>query len=297
MGDRWGGQYLRAPHIYWVLADRYGGRLKRLGEIADVRRGITTGANSFFFLDERSLAKWGIEGEFLARVLRGPRGHKSVWLEAGRDGLGYVFVCHRERDELQGTRALDYIRYGEVLGYHLRPTCKSRRRWYDLGQRSGALVHCNYLMDQVIRFFASERSLLASDSFQEIHSVVEPALVAAACNSAICQLSANVLGRTNFGGGLLKVQTYEVRDLLIPDPGLLGQEAGQALRRAGLLTLDGLDRRLLDGVIFDMLGLTVGERVAVQEALSDMVSKRLAKARHPVAAGASGEAPSKVGGR
>jgi hypothetical protein len=279
LGDRWGGQYLRAPHIYWVLVDRYREKLRRISEIAEVRRGITTGANHFFFLDEQSLAGWEIEDEFLVSALKSPRGQGRVWLRGDGEKRSYVFVCHREREELRGTGAWDYIRYGESLGYHLRPTCASRRRWYDLGQRPGASVHANYLVDQVMRFFASERPLLAGDSFQEIHCAMEPTRVAAACSSAICQLSVNVLGRSNFGGGLLKVQTYEVRDLLIPDPALLGREAEHSFRNAGLLALDGQDRRVLDGIVFDALGLTAGERGAVYEALFDLVAKRLTKAR------------------
>jgi hypothetical protein len=137
-----------------------------------------------------------------------------------------------------------------------------------------------------MRFFASERPLLASDSFQEIHSSMEPTVVAAAGNSAICQLSVNVLGRSNFGGGLLKVQTYEVRDLLVPDPTRLRQEAQGAFRDAGLLALDGLDRCALDGIVFDALGLTAGEREAVCEALSDLVAKRLSKAGRSAVPGA-----------
>jgi hypothetical protein len=294
LGDRWGGQYLRAPHIYWVLEDRYREKLKRVGEIAEVRRGVTTGANHFFFLDEQDLVAWEIEDEFLVPALKSPRGQERVWLEGNGKEFSYVFVCHSERDELRGTGAWDYIRYGESLGYHLRPTCASRRRWYDLGQCLGASVHANYLVDQVMRFFASERPLLAGDSFQEIHCAMEPTLVAAACSSAICQLSVNVLGRSNFGGGLLKVQTYEVRDLLIPNPALLGREAERSFQGAGLLALDGHDRRVLDGIVFDALGLTTGERGAVYEALFDLVAKRLTKARRSVTAGAFGGAEWKM---
>ncbi len=38
------------------------------------------------------------------------------------------------------------------------------------------------------------------------------------------------------------------------------------------------DRRQLDDIVFDALGLTMGEREAVYEAVVDLVSKRLQKA-------------------
>jgi hypothetical protein len=49
VGDKWGGKYLRAPDIYYHVLDKCAGQLARLGDIATVRRGITTGANEFFF--------------------------------------------------------------------------------------------------------------------------------------------------------------------------------------------------------------------------------------------------------
>ena len=44
IGDKWGGKYLRAPDIYWRILEKGKGKLVRLGDIAEVRFGIKTGA-------------------------------------------------------------------------------------------------------------------------------------------------------------------------------------------------------------------------------------------------------------
>ena len=36
----------------------------RLGDIAEVRFGIKTGANEFFYLNDEQIQEWGIESEF-----------------------------------------------------------------------------------------------------------------------------------------------------------------------------------------------------------------------------------------
>lgn len=51
-GDKWGGKYLRAPDIYWKILEKGKDKLVRLGHIADVRFGIKTGANEFFYLED-----------------------------------------------------------------------------------------------------------------------------------------------------------------------------------------------------------------------------------------------------
>lgn len=52
IGDKWGGKYLRAPDIYWTILEKGKDKLVRLGDIAEVRRGFTTGANEFFYLED-----------------------------------------------------------------------------------------------------------------------------------------------------------------------------------------------------------------------------------------------------
>jgi hypothetical protein len=132
-----------------------------------------------------------------------------------------------------------------------------------------------------MRFFASDEPLLASDNFQEIYPTGYLESLVAACNCTLCQLSVNMLGRSNFGGGLLKIQTYELGSLLLPDPRLMGTEVQTMIRKVGLLDLDDPERHALDELVGDMLGLTSGEREAIYEELSSMVAMRLSRAQGP----------------
>jgi type I restriction-modification system DNA methylase subunit len=50
VGNKWGGKYLRAPDIFFTILEKGKGKLVPLGEIAEVRFGIKTGANEFFYL-------------------------------------------------------------------------------------------------------------------------------------------------------------------------------------------------------------------------------------------------------
>ena len=50
-GGKWGGLYLRAPEIYFRVLEMAGDKLVRLKDVAEVRFGIKTGANDFFYLE------------------------------------------------------------------------------------------------------------------------------------------------------------------------------------------------------------------------------------------------------
>ena len=128
-GDKWGGKYLRAPDIYWTILEKGRDKLVRLGDVAEVRFGIKTGANEFFYLDDEKIERWGIEEEFLKPVIFSLR--ELVCIEDELDGLEKkVFFCHESKSRLLGTNALRYIEWGEHKTFHKRPSCQSRPRWY-----------------------------------------------------------------------------------------------------------------------------------------------------------------------
>ena len=97
---------------------------------------------------------------------------------------------------------------------------------------------------------------------------------------SLIQLIANVLGRSGLGGGLLKIQTYEVSELLCLDPKTFEFENETIFTSTAWEMLDlSDDRRALDAIIFDTLDLTQGERDGVSEAVVNLVEARLRKAR------------------
>ena len=301
-GAKW-GKYLMAPDIFFKILEKGKGKLVPLKKIAEVRRGFTTGANEFFYLTEEQIKRHGIEKEFWMHkekgkwvpnyVIKSPRECKSIIVKP--EDLKYrVLMIHKDKKDLKGTNVLRYIQEGERKGYHRRPTCASRERWYDLGERPPAPINFNYLINDVARAFVG--SFWASDDFQEVHATKD---IAPFLNSTVFWLIQNLSGRTSFGGGLLKVQTYELKQLHVFDAARLSAEAGKAFQLLCKRPVDSLfselgadspaevsldkvktDRRELDKIIMgDILGLTDEEQLEVYRAVIDLVKSRLEKAK------------------
>ena len=302
-GSKW-GKYLRAPDIFFRILDKGKGKLVPLKQIAEVKFGIKTGANEFFYLTEDEIKRRGIEQEFWMHrdekgnwvpnyVVKSPRECKSIIVKP-QDLKYRVLMIHKDREDLKSTKVLRYIRDGERKGYHTRPTCASRKRWYDLGVREPAPINVNYLINDVARGLVGK--FWASDDFQEIHTKEN---IAPFLNSTVFWLMQNLSGRTSFGGGLLKVQTYEFELLHVLDASELSAEALKAFQplcgrpveslfselgasSPGEVSLDRVkpDRRELDKIIMgEILGLTDEEQLEVYRAVIDLVKSRLEKAK------------------
>ena len=87
----------------------------RLGDIAEVRRGFTTGANEFFYLDAERIQEWGIESEFLKPVIKSPRECKSIRVDPGELKFK-LFMCHEDKAALASTACFGIYCVGRVTG-------------------------------------------------------------------------------------------------------------------------------------------------------------------------------------
>ncbi len=304
VGAKW-GKYMRAPEIFFKILEKGKGKLVPLKEIAEVKFGIKTGANEFFYLTEEEIKRRKIEKEFWMHrdekgnwipnyVIKSPRECKSIIVKP--EDLKYrVLMIHKDKKNLRGTNILRYIQEGERKGYHLRPTCASRGKWYDLGEREPASINVNYLINDVARAFVGK--YWVSDDLQELHTYEN---IAPFLNSTLFWLFQNLQGRTSFGGGLLKIQTYEFKELLfcltekeleekVTDAfeQLITRPVVSVFSELGAssaeeVSLDNVkpDRRELDKIVMDeILGLTDEEQLEVYRSVIDLVKSRIEKAR------------------
>ena len=316
-GNKWGGKYLRAPDVFFTILAKSKEKLVKLGQVARVNRGITTGCNDFFILNQEELPQLNIEKRFLKPILVTPREHRNVIISS-KDLKNNVFLCKETRSSLKGTNALKYINAGErrevtiergtskgktVVGIHKLETLKNRKEWWNLGDKKPSQINCNYLVNDLMRCYYSREGIFANDNFQQVHSKGNSKTLSAILNSTIFALFTNIQGRANFGGGLMKMQTYEIRNILIPNPTCLDktvslrvqkifenlgsrefntlfEECGisldQPIRDQEPKPLD--DRKKLDDQIFDTLGLTADERKEVYRSVCELVYDRLKKA-------------------
>jgi hypothetical protein len=305
IGNKWGGKYLRAPDIFFTILEKGKGKLVRLGDIAEVRRGFTTGANEFFYLEPtgkpapagylhvRNGAGWEgeIEEEFLKPVIKSPRECRSILIKP--EDLRYkIFMCHRDKSELKGTAALEYIRWGEAQGYHERPSCKGRPRWWDVGVREVAPLSFNkgpwdrhFIPVNMANAFTDQQVYIILPRLQ-----VDILILGAVANSTTWWGFLETTGRANFGEGILWIAVYEAAQMPLLNPEVITPEKQERLLSAFaslgprdvLPVVDEIhqpDRRELDEVVFDVLGLTPGEREAVYEAVVNLVRARLERAR------------------
>ena len=285
------GQYLRAPDIHFEILEKCAGKFVPLGKAADIRRGITTGINEFFYLTEDKVKHWGIEREFLKPVIKSPKECNEIILKE-KDLKYSAFLCHKDKSELKGTKALRYIKWGEAQkteGGRPWPEVMSvsgRKRWYELPKRSPNLV----LLPMVTG--SSLRCVLNSCKAQVDHNLFEvvcedKAVIDALgiyLNSAIAFIQRELIGRANLGDGALKVEGIDWKRILVPEKGLLlklKKDSGKAFGKICKRGIKGIkteakrkDRIAFEKAVLKSLGLSEELASQILAAVVGLVEER-----------------------
>lgn len=312
IGSKW-GKYLRAPDIFFKILEKGKNKLVPLKEVAEVRRGFTTGANEFFYLTEEEIKRRKIEKEFWMHqeengnwvpnyVIKSPRECKSIIVNP-KDLKYLVLMIHKDKEDLKGTNVLKYIEEGERKGLHQRPTCASRQRWYDLGDRVVYPLLFPKRIGEKYIFYDNRDGTYEDQTLYGVRTQKNLSKKLLFClNSTLSRFLFEIMSYELTGAvTVAELSVFLAERLLIVSPEIIElnkprqeifekysklpnvsifEELGASTPEEVSLDKVKPDRRELDKIIMgEILGLTDEEQLEVYRAVIDLVKSRIEKAK------------------
>ena len=204
----------------------------RLRDYFDIRRGIATGDNAFFILDELEAKERKIPRVFLKPILPSPRHLGTDCVRGDEDGVPantrrrFLLDCTgKALDELP-VEVRDYLSTGENTAAK-KKLCAARTHWYDQEQRRPAPILCSYMGRGVgagapVRFILNESGAIATNSFLMLYPRGALARYLGKCPQEteevwkwLRMIPASEFFRAGrcYGGGLQKMEPRELGDL------------------------------------------------------------------------------------
>lgn len=221
----------------------------RLGELFEVRRGVATGGNALFVLDEARVGALEVPRALLRPLLPPPRRLRVDRVEARPDGdpdlpeRSWLLSCALPEDELarQHPALWRYLSAGvpQVSTGYL---CSRRQPWYAQEARAPAPLLCTYMgrgrAGRPFRFILNRSAAIATNVYLLLYP--RPALSAAmAADPGILERVWGALGGLDpgsltregrvYGGGLYKLEPAELAAVRLPREILEGRAAGPRL--------------------------------------------------------------------
>ncbi len=210
----------------WDGLFRFGKKANRVGfvplsDIGESRRGIATGANEYFHINN-------------LQALKISQSHKKPCLGRAIDVKGFIFNSH-DYDQIksQGSRTIlldfqgqlstsdkEYIKFGEDQKLHERYLLSKRTPWYSMEQRKIAPIWAAVFGRKNLRFIYNQAKVYNLTTFHGFYPFIidEEFSRALVCclNSNIVQEFAKLNSRV-YGGGLLKFEPKDILDIYVPD--------------------------------------------------------------------------------
>ena len=293
------GKYLRGPDVYFEIMKRCADRFVPLGEgkdrVADIRFGIKTGINEFFYLTDEQIAHWGIEKEFLKPVITSTKEIPNIFVSEEKLSCK-VFMCNKSKKELLGTNALKYIKWGEsqTAGeggpkWSDVPSVQGRNNWYSLAENKVSDFLVLRFRDRRHYTPVNKNNLPVGDVVfvGEFTDKKYSEFGCAFLNSVLTALFSEIYGRINLGDGLLT--TYGPEILMLPLPfnnfenlsKNATEEVIQSFRKLGkrqVLPFDEevkrKDRQAFEKAVFKCLGLDEDDYKKVCIAVNELIEER-----------------------
>lgn len=209
-----------------------------------------------------------------------------------------------------GEKAKVVVKHGSVdgtiiIGYNNLQSVTNRKRWYDIGEEIIPDLVWAYLHNDALRVFKNSARCLINNVLYGV-TLKNPDdldFVVGFQNSSVTHLFIQLYGRVNYGEGAVGLALFEVASLPILDPSKVDLQTKNRLHGALQKILKreirsvfleyGFDpskpvreqepkplpdRKELDEVIFDIIGLTEHERKEVYWSVCELVKARLDKA-------------------
>ena len=309
------GLYIRAPQVYFDLLQQAGDKFVPLSEVAEVRRGYTTGINDFFYLEPLGLGEkpgtlrvknsraWvgEIEEACLRPVIKSPKEAKSMVVDPA--SLKYrLFLppIDPKADDLEVELrmayplAYQYMRWGaqqrtsqgqpwpDVL------SVQGRKAWWLILEKDPGKVLMPMINDK--RFYVLENNEYQVDHnlFELLVSKKNLKLISAIMNSTVFAFIREISSRVNLGGGATKTEGIDWKNsIFIPDPKLIDVDKANDI----ILNYDVIknrfvkpifqevkqkDRQALDAAVLEALGLDPKRYLPqIYQGLVEMVNERL----------------------
>jgi adenine-specific DNA-methyltransferase len=211
---RWSSaMYADAGGAYESAVEEYGAA--RLGSLASVDIGFVTGANDFFVLSAAEAEERSLPRDILTPAVRRPRDVPG--LEVRSDELSWLLDL-RGRD-IRDPAIWRYLAEGESRGIPERYKCRVRDPWYAVPkprqQPDAFIPYMAHLGPRLIINKVGARSSNLLHGVSLLPGAPPARALAVAMCSSLTLLSAEVEGRA-YGGGVLKLETREAENLVVP---------------------------------------------------------------------------------
>ena len=203
----------------YISTDNSSNELIELGSIAQIKRGLSTGANDIFINPPLE------SSPYLKSIICSPRKVEGFSTATARVDKALLLPHDVPVPDIIATYLTENA---EMIKRSGKPKAllyeiEKGREWYRLNDDYYGDILFPYIIRNNIRFIFNDAHLIARDNFYLINTAISAKLLFALLNNYYVYSQLEECGKT-YGNGILKIQKYDVDHILIPNPGRISKQ-------------------------------------------------------------------------
>lgn len=273
-------------------------------EKANIFRGVVTGNNDFFIISKEKAKDYKIEQKYLKPCIASPKEINGLKI-TNKDITKYIINVDKHKHQLKNTNILKYIEHGEKIQIDVTrgsqnkqqflpevSTLKARKLWYNIKLKPEAEILFQYLIDKNAKAFWNQAGAHSPNIIHYVNSYDKNEILPLLgyLNSSLNSLMIELYGRS-YGGGVLKIEVYELKSLPIINISKLTNKQKISLEEAFIELSKSHDnkennfegitqsQKKLDNVVFDILELNANEREEILNGLLNLQQIRRSRTK------------------
>lgn len=234
-------KYFYMPKFHERVANNE--KVIRLKTAAKVFRGVQAKSNRFFIVNRDTVNKFKINKKFILSFLKNPR--EVTDSKTSKSNFS-TFLLHitkpksiLEKDN-KAEGLLNYLSYikDEIKKSSGKYRSLSREienekdTWHIQKLKGKGDIVFSYIIRGNKSFYVNDAKVITSDNFHNIKTRRNKYILFGILNSSLTKYLLELSGRTQ-GSGLLKVQVYELADLIIPNINIMSGQLRRNLTSLG----------------------------------------------------------------
>lgn len=198
-----------------------------LSEYFRIERGLTTGANDFFIVNQNI----ELENDYLVQIIKSSKKINKILFEENFD----LLISFPKEIHNLTMKARNYIKIGEnkhlkisrgsskgdfITGYQNKPMLKAKKSWFSVSYNVGDLIFFKHVYKRLITVNNTKsyaiNNVLYNLFFNNKMSKIDREVFCVLLNSSLIWIMVELIGQSNLGEGAIVLNTNAVKNVLIP---------------------------------------------------------------------------------
>ncbi|MEA2069750.1 MAG: N-6 DNA methylase [Asgard group archaeon] len=215
--DKKWSKFFRITKLYTDIINHP--KITSLKNVANIKRGITSGADNFFYVSKKDIQQFNLPKRYLLPAVKSPKDYSNT-IVVNSIAKKIIYIPEEKMFHKLPKKLQKYILWGEQKNYHTRESFKHKKKWYSLNITTPAVILSpRFVRTNFPKFLWNKINAIPNQTYYEVFpkKTHYAKIIFGSLISYFGAWAFEIEGRIE-GRGLLQLAVFELANFPVIDP-------------------------------------------------------------------------------